>query len=158
MYLGNTSRSRTRLFPLYTPRHRWDCLPTNMLQPQRTSRLPYVHTVVFEIINDPGYSINLFLPTRTRENASEDVSPCRGHQSRLMHPAILPELGVIAGSLPVNDGCNLGAVDENIVRKEVTMSEVDVSAGKWLNSSSTYSGPQMSRKSHGSGRGTPWCS
>ena len=40
---------------------------------------------------------------------------------QIMHPAILPELRVIAGGLPVDDSCDLGAVDEDVVRKEVAV-------------------------------------
>ena len=43
-----------------------------------------------------------------------------------MHPTILPELGVIAGGFPVDDSCNLGTIDENVARKEVTVSEVEL--------------------------------
>jgi len=86
--------------------------------------------VVLDITSDPVHSINLLLPARAREYPGEDMSPSRGHQSRIMHPAILPELGVIACSLPVDDGCDLGAIDENVVRKEVAMSEMDL-CGRW---------------------------
>ena len=79
-----------------------------------------------EITEDLIYSTNLLLPTWAREYAGEDVPPCRRHQSQIMHPAIFPELGVISSSLPVDDSCNLGGVDENVVRKEVAVSEVDL--------------------------------
>jgi hypothetical protein len=94
----------------------------SILKPQQKSRLSHVRTDVLDVTNNPEYRINLFLPARAWEYAGEDVSPCRGHQSLIMHPAILPEFGVIAGSLPVDDSCNL---DENVVRKEVAVSEVD---------------------------------
>jgi hypothetical protein len=67
-----------------------------------------------ETTKDPIYSFDLLLPTRTREYAGEDACPCRCHPSRIMHPAILPELGVIAGSLPVDDSSNPGAVDKKL--------------------------------------------
>jgi len=41
-------------------------------------------------------------------------------------PAILPELGVIPGSLPVDDSCDLGAVDQDVVRNEVAVSEANL--------------------------------
>lgn len=44
--------------------------------------------------------------------------PCMSYQSRIT------ELGVIAGGLPVDDACNLGAVDENAARKGVAVSEL----------------------------------
>ena len=78
-----------------------------------------------EITKDSIYSFDLLLPTRTWEYAGENACPCRRHPSRIMHPTILPELGVIAGSLSVDDSCNPGAVDENIVREEVSVSQVD---------------------------------
>ena len=43
-----------------------------------------------------------------------------------MHSVILPELGIVVGGLPVDDNCDLGAVDENVTRKEVAMSEVNL--------------------------------
>ena len=98
-----------------------------MLHPLRkSSLLPYAWTVSLDITSDPVHSTNLLLPTRVREYAGEDASPSRGHQSRIMHPAILPELGVIARSLSVDDSCDLGAIDKNIMRKGVAMSEMNL--------------------------------
>lgn len=39
---------------------------------------------------------------------------------------ILPELGIVVGSLPADDNCDLEAVDENVARKEVAVSEVNL--------------------------------
>jgi len=83
-----------------------------------------IRIVVMEMTNDPVYSVNLLLPTWTGKYPEEDVRPSGRHQSWIMHPTVLPELGVVAGSLPVDDSCNFRAVDENVVRKEVTVSEV----------------------------------
>ena len=58
-----------------------------------------------------------------------------------MHLTILPELRVVASSLPVYDSCNLGAVDENVVGKGVAVSEMDLCVRREL----TYSGPRISR-------------
>ena len=88
--------------------------------------LPRICIVVLKQSNNPGYSTNLLLPTWTREYASEDVIPPRCHQSKIMHSTILPELGVIASGLPVDDSRDLGTVNENVARKEVTVSEVDL--------------------------------
>ena len=127
MYLEDTRRSRTGFFPLHALCRQWNFRPIGALQPQRTSGLlSYAWAVVLDITSDPVHSINLLLPMQPREYPSEDVSPSRGHQSRIMHPAILPEFGVIARSLPVDDGCYLGAIDENVVRKEVAMSEMNL--------------------------------
>jgi hypothetical protein len=41
-----------------------------------------------------------------------------------MHPAIFPELRIVSGGLPVKNSCNFGALDENIMREKVAMSEV----------------------------------
>ena len=43
-----------------------------------------------------------------------------------MHPVILLDLGIIVGGLPVDDSYNLGAIDENVVRKEVPVSEANL--------------------------------
>ena len=79
-----------------------------------------------EITKDFGYGFDFRLPTRTWEYAGEDVSPCRRHPSQIMHPAIFPELRIISGSLPVNDPCDFGALDENVMREEITVSEIDL--------------------------------
>jgi hypothetical protein len=63
-----------------------------------------------------------------------------------MHPAIFPELRILSGGLPVKNPCNFGALDENIMREKVALSEVDfASVEKQLNSPSTYSGPLKPR-------------
>ena len=56
----------------------------------------------------------------------KEASLRRRHPSRLMHPAILPELGATAGGPPVDDSYDLGPVDENVARKEFTVSEAEL--------------------------------
>jgi hypothetical protein len=92
------------------------------------------------------YGFDFLFPARTWEYAPENASPSRCHPSWTMHLAISPELRIVSGGLPVQNPCNFGALDENITREKVAMSEEGfASAEKQLNSSSTHSGPHRSR-------------
>jgi len=91
------------------------------VKPDSETTLHKAHIVVMKITKDLIYCFDFLLPTRTWEYAGEDVSPCRRHQPRVMHPAIFSELGIAAGGLPVDDPCNRGAFDENVLGEKVTV-------------------------------------
>jgi hypothetical protein len=79
-----------------------------------------------ECTEDFGYGFDFLLSTWTWEYAGEDASPCRGHPSQVMHPAIFPELRIISSGLPVKNPCNFGAFDENVMREKIAVSQVDL--------------------------------
>lgn len=77
--------------------------------------------------DDEGFDIQIQFHSLDEdlEYVGEDANPCRHHQFQIMHPAIFPEFGIVAGILPVDDPSNRGAFNHNVAREKVAMGQVD---------------------------------
>lgn len=82
-----------------------------------------------EIPQDIHDSPDLLLSTRAREHALKYMCPSQRHKTRVVHPAVLPKLGVEPRGLPVDYGGDRRPVDEDILREKIAVREVDRNAG-----------------------------
>lgn len=68
-------------------------------------------------------SLDLFRSAFTREYYLENLGPAPRFKIGIVHSTIFPEVRPEACILPVNDASDLGAVDHDILWKQVAMCE-----------------------------------